>query len=339
MLPRNQPMISNYRNVTFLLLFLLGVGGCVQPEVAPKSPAFARPGEQLLAAGVRSFTYGDYPSAMHFFKKALVVGRGVDDVSGIAQAEVNMAETALSMGEVKQAQNHLLEAQRLTEREGLEGFAPRLEMISASIAIREGRGDEALSILAPYLTNTNGVHDANGFSDEIRLAALISRTELAVSAADRKLVRYWTKQYRQALMGMGAIHPRFQARLFRFEARLAHWDGKLQERDEFLRQAVKIYRDELARPGLAAVLAEWGQYLEEEKDRDGARDRFDRALFVRVEMQDRYGSERVLALLEELDADNAQGQRLEETRRWRAVISKKHPAMWGGLIEKRNPIR
>ena len=338
MSPRNQPMNSNFRKITILFLFLFGLAGCVQPPVVGKSPAFARPGEQLLAAGVRSFTIGDYTAAMRSFKDALVVGRGVDDVGGMALAEVNMAETALAMGEMPQARGHLLEAQRLVEREGLEGFAPRLEMISASLAIREGRGDEAISILAPYLTNTNGVHGDNGFSDEYRLAALISRTELALAAADQQKARSWVKRYRQTLAGMTFPDIRYQARLCRFEARLAHWDGNPQDRDRFLRQAVKVYRESLARPGLAAVLTEWGRYLMAEENRDVARDRFDRAFFVRVEMRDRYGSEQVLTLLEALDAVNGV-ERLEETHRWRAVVSENHPKMWGGLIEKRNPVR
>jgi len=338
--PRSQLMNSNLQKISILLL-VMGLFGCVKPVEVVKSPVSVGPGEQLLAAGVQSFTIGDYTAAMQYFKGALAVGRGVDDDRGVVLAEVNMAETALGMGDLSQVRNHLLEAQRLVEQRGVEGFASRLEMISANLAIREGRGDVGISILAPYLTNTNGLHGNNDYSDEYRLAALISRTELAFTDDDEENDQYWVALYRQVFADSAISNISYKARLLRFEARLAHLAQKRMERDKFLAQAMKIYREGLTRPGLAALLVEWGRYLAEDEDRNGARDLFNRAFFVRVQMRDRYGCEQVLSLLEALDAADGEdvGPRLEETRRWRAVVNGNNPKMWGGLVEKRNPVR
>lgn len=336
---RNQPMNSNCAKNLIVFLVLMGLGGCVSPAAVEKSQVPAHPGQQLLAAGVRNFMVGDYSTAMQFFRKALIVGRGVDDIKGMALAEINMAETALGMGDIPQAREHLLEVQRMVEHDDLQGVSPRLEIISASISIREGRADEAIAELAPYLSDTNGAHDDYGCSEEIRLAALSSRAELAVVAADRQQARYWIKRYRQALDGMKSDEKRYQARLLRFEACLAHWDKNRRERDLILRRALEIYRADTARPGISALLVEWGRYLMDDADRVGARDRFDRAFFVRVEMRDRYGCQQILAMLEALDIGAGDEQRLVETRHWRQVVNNESPAKWDRLLGSRNPAR
>lgn len=333
-------MNSHYLKRTVWILLLLGIGGCVQALPAGKSAdsvLSSRPGEQLLAAGVRSFRSGDYAVAMRFFQEALVVGRGVDDGGGMARAEVNMADTALAMGTVVEARSHLLAARRLVERDGLATLAPHLEMIAASLAIREGRRDEAIAILTPYLAESSPVPATNGMA-EFRLAALINRIELA-SVGDRNQFQQWVSRYRQALAVSQAGQTDYSARLLRFEAQLAQWQGNREERDRLLRQALAIYRRSKGRPGIAAALAEWGRYLLADQAWDAARDRLDRAFFVRVDMQDRYGCEQVLTLLGALDQAVGDQQQLEETQRWQAVIRENQSRSWNRLLQMRNPAR
>lgn len=337
MFPRNLPMNSDYLKKMIRLLLLLALVGCVQrlPAEQQVAPVGARPGAQLLAAGVRSFSSGDYATAMRFFNEALVIDRGVDDGDGMAHAEVNMAETALAMGDVVTAREHLLAAKRLVAREGLTPLAPHLEMIAASLAIREGRGDAALAILAPFLAEDGLVAGGNGRA-EFRLAALINRIQL-VSVDDQSGFRQWLDRYRQALAVSQPVQGHYQGRLLRFEAQLAHWQGKREERDRFLAQALTVYRQGESRPTIAATLAEWGRYLMEDRQWSAARDRLDRAFFVRVAMQDSYGCEQVLALLGRLDEAVGDRGYLAETQRRQAVIRENQPRFWSRLLQMRNP--
>ena len=332
-------MNSDYLKKTVWFLLLLVLFGCVQRPVArPKtdSTSSSRPCDQLLTAGVQSFRSGDYTAAMRFFKEALVIGRGVDDGARMARAEVNMAETALAMGEYAAAHDSLLAARRLVEREGLATLVPYLEMIAASLAIREERRDDAIAILTPYLAASGSPAGTNNRM-EFRLAALVNRIKL-VADDDKAQYRQWVGRYRQVLAGAQPSPPSsYQARLLRFEAQLAHWDGNRKDRDRSLSRALAILRQMKERPGIAATLAEWGRYLMEDKEWSAARDRLDRAFFVRVAMRDSFGCEQVLTLLESLDLAAGDQQRLAETQRWRAVIRENQSRYWSGLLQMRTP--
>lgn len=98
-----------------------------------------------------------------------------------------------------------------------------------------------------------------------------------------------------------------------------------------------LYRRDTARAGLAATLTEWGQRLMAAKRWQEGRDRLDRALFVRTEMEDRHGLDQVLDLLDQLDQASGDQNRATETRQWRTVIATNPPSTWRNLLQARQP--
>jgi len=333
-LPMSEVMTRKIvRPALFFGLLLLLATACVQRQSVATDGA-GQPEEiarQLLASGCRSFQGGEYGDAMRFFREAMVIARGVDAGAVMALAAVNMAETSLALGDEDAAGQNLGQARRLVRREGLAELRPRLDLVAANLAVRAGRGGEAFALLAPYLSAASPQ-----VGGELRLAALVSRVQLAFAAEEGAAARQWLDRYRQAVAALAAGAPRHAAQLLRFEARLCYREGDQEGGDRRFAEAVAIYRAGAVRPGLAAGLAEWGRLLMAAKQWEAARDRLDRAFFVRVAMADRHGADETLALLEQLDRASGDRLRAAETRQWREVLHANSPLAWADLLPGRS---
>ena len=268
-------------------LLALLLGACA--GVSDSRPSVVRDSERYLERGVAAFQDDDYVSAAQLFGKALRRYQSIDNPQGVLLSHINLAETALALGNPRAVAAQLDAAQGVLDREpGLAEHAPRVTLLRASNALDQGDAETAMLLLPPLLP---ALDSAAVLSPTAR-AALVLRTRAAFLTGEDPTD--WILRLHRDLEAGGAIPPADLARLKRFQARLAAGQGRGEEAAARYREALEIYRSLAARRAIAMTLEEWAGLSIAEADWPGAKNRLERALLVRSWLQDRSGVARIL---------------------------------------------
>lgn len=272
----------------------------------PVEPAALVQPRDALRLGMQSYHDHQYLAAQQLFSKAYVLYRSVDDGRGQVSALINMADTALALGEHAQALAHILDAERLAARDELGGFDSRLDLLKAQALLAAGSPAAARVLL-------DGVLARSGGEPALRQAAVLERARLAQASGDD--AQAWLERARAELGGSPA--PSAQASLLRLEAASLQSGGDHAGARLRLAEALELYRREFYRPGIAAVHEDLGALARKHQELAPARDHYERALAIRLWLNDRAHSAAVLtalAAIEESAGAPARARRLRELR-------------------------
>lgn len=294
------------------------LGACVSaPE---QRPAALLQGERFLEMGVQSFRADDYANAATHFTRALDHYLGLDHQPGILHSRINLAETALAVGNGAAAERHLRAARPLAGA----AEADRLQLLHSSVALWQGRPDQAVELLAPLLERVppgTGLHRS----------ALANRSAAALARNDADAAA-WVERYAAALHGVegGAL----VGRLHRFRAELARRSGDAAAAAAALQQALAAYKAIPDRPGTAATLEQWAVLLMDGQHWDEAEDRLQRALHIRLWLLARRDTVVGLRRLAAVSEARGQPQRAAAQRRWAEIVAGAGPVDWAALQQE-----
>ena len=92
---------------------------------------------------------------------------------------------------------------------------------------------------------------------------------------------------------------------------------------------MNIYRSQTNRPGIAATLQEWGDALIKQKQTEDAKDKLQRALYIRQSLQDRKNSLNILNSLAQISSDST-------TKSWIEKLQSKRFKDWDEFVSTFN---
>ena len=303
------------KNILAVIAITLITTACVSgPD--EKQPEAIEAANNALSSGVGHYNNSKHELAISYFKNALRDFRSIDHQYGIASSCLNLSKSHLSIGNTDTAEAYLKQAQRIIKHENIKQLNNHLSIIKSSIAIENNQLAQAKEILQPLLTNNSN----NAFT----LAAIQNRTRIAFAEAtadNNDEAKQWTEKFEQQIK-TGAKNPSRKARLARFKAALSN-DSDTQEKH--LSAALDIYRQQTNRPGIAATLQEWGDTLIQQKQTEVARDKLQRALYIRQSLQDRKNSLKVLNSLARISNDS-------KTQTWITKLKNKQFKQWDEFI-------
>jgi tetratricopeptide (TPR) repeat protein len=299
-------MISRVnRFCVFALLLILSA--CTS-NPAENPPELLSEADTLISNGVAQYNLANYAKATILFEQAMYVYRSIDNPGGIASAYINLAKTAIAQHDLSRADYWLAQTQSIVDTEQLTVISNHISIIASSIAIEQNDFDTAKNLLTTLLAEENKTIDA-----QTRLAAVQNRTRIAF--AENKNPQEWTARFAKLASDN---NPQSQARLARFNAAL----GKLsKDQDAHYQQALTIYRKLAWRPGLAATLTEWAEQNVIAGNHDAARNKLERALLIRLDLQDNYNTALVLQLLGNVYASLDQPAKQQRAANWQQQIS------------------
>lgn len=263
--------------LTFSLLSTACVSG---PD--EKQPEAIEAANNALSAGVSNYNKNKHELAITYFKNALRDFRSIDHQYGIASSCLNLSKTHLSTGNTEVAEAYLIQAQRIIKNENITQLNDHLHIIESSIAIENNQLAQAKETLEPLLQNNSN----NAFT----LAAVQNRTRIAHAENNKEDASQWTETFEQKIKSSSG-NQAHKARLARFKAGLSD-DAEIK--NKYFNEALNIYRAQTNRPGIAATLQEWGDALIKQNQPDEAKDKLQRALYIRQSLQDRKNSLAVL---------------------------------------------
>lgn len=263
--------------LTFSLLSTACVSG---PD--EKQPEAIEAANNALSAGVSNYNKNKHELAITYFKNALRDFRSIDHQYGIASSCLNLSKTHLSTGNTEVAEAYLIQAQRIIKNENITQLNDHLHIIESSIAIENNQLAQAKETLEPLLQNNSN----NAFT----LAAVQNRTRIAHAENNKEDASQWTETFEQKIKSSSG-NQTHKARLARFKAGLSD-DAEIK--NKYFNEALNIYRAQTNRPGIAATLQEWGDALIKQNQPDEAKDKLQRALYIRQSLQDRKNSLAVL---------------------------------------------
>ncbi len=306
-----------------ILLLLQACAG-----VSDDRPEVVRESERYLERGVAAFRDDDYVTAASLFSKALLHYRSFDDAEGVLLSHINLAETALALGNHRAAGKQLALAEQVIHREAsLAEHGSRVTLLRATSAVEQGNAELAMELLAPLLPGFGA--DGRPLSPAMptALAALVLRTRLALLEADAP--ELWVGRLQRSLDGLsGEPDPAQSARLKRFQAQLAASERRWGAAHALYREALASYRELAARRGIAQTLEEWAALYMAQEEWEAARDRLQRALFVRSWYHDRRGVARILDGQEKAYAQLGDSQRAAACRHWASSLRGDLPIDW-----------
>jgi len=298
-----------------LALTAVLLSACVSaPE---QRPAALLQGERFLEMGVQSFRADDYANAATHFTHALNHYLGLDHHPGILRSRINLAETALAVGNGAAAERHLRAARPLAGA----AEAARLQLLHSSVALWQDRPDTAVELLAPLLEGTPR-------ADGLYRSALANRSAAALARHDADAAA-WVERYAAALRGVegGAL----VGRLYRFRAELARRSGDGAAATAALQQALEVYKAIPDRPGTAATLEQWAALLMDGQQWDAAEDHLQRALHIRLWLLARRDTAADLRRLAAVSEARGQSQRAAAQQRWAEIVAGAGAVDWAAL--------
>lgn len=283
-------MIDRQRCWIVLLLSLLLVTCVSSPDDTPRHTAR---GERLLEQGVASFERDEYRNAITLFDQALQFYQGLDHREGIAQSRINLAESALSVGNLSAAEHYLQQLNTMLEEKGLVGYRIRITLLSSRLEFMRGQYEKAQHTISALLPSFNDKQQLTQPVDLQMLNIIASQTRLAFKLEPQQAV-LWTQRFENALQQSNKPLDNFHALLLRFQSDLSHRLGNHQQARQQLEDALTIYRKNAKRPdiadtlqSLAQIYSEQGQYLQAEK-------LLQRSLNIRILILDRIGTQNTL---------------------------------------------
>jgi tetratricopeptide (TPR) repeat protein len=259
-------------------------------------PAAVSEPRAALQFGMQSYNDQRYFAAEQLFVKALGLYRSLDDGRGQVMALVNIADCALVLGEAQVALRQVQEAERIAGRDGVAGFGGRLQLLKAQALRESGAMAEARAALDVLLEGSS--------EPTLRSAAVLERARLALESEDG--AGAWLAQARAAAPGSASVE--------RLEALSAQRAGDADGASGHLQRALELYRRDAYRPGIAAMHEALGAGALKSAAVPQARDHYERALDVRLWLNDRVHGAAALRALAAMD--DAGGNRAR-ARQWR----------------------
>ena len=302
------------RNIIVVIIFSLTISACVSGPDEKQAEAIET-ANNSLSTGVTHYNNSKHELAISYFKNALADFRSIDHQYGIASSCLNLSKTYLSIGNTGTAEAYFIHAQRIIKREEIKKLENHLHIIESSIAIENKQLNKAKEILQPLLSN-------NGNND-FTLAATQNRTRIAFAEStdtNKDDAKQWLNKFEHQVKS--TQNPSRKARLARFKAALSE-DASTQEKH--LSIALDIYRQQANRPGIAATLQEWGDLLIKDKQTEAAKDKLQRALYIRQYLQDKNNSLKILNSLNKISDSS-------KTKIWIKKIKNKDFKQWSNFI-------
>ncbi|MCK5002913.1 MAG: tetratricopeptide repeat protein [Gammaproteobacteria bacterium] len=287
-------LINKTKTRFTVLAITLLCAGCVSgPD--DRQPEAIEAANNALSNGVSNYGKSKYELATSYFKNALRDFRSIDHQYGIASSCLNLSKTYISIGNIELADAYFKQAQRIIQRDNIKQLDDHLRIIESSIAIENSQLAQAKETLAPLLQNDSN----NAFT----LAAVQNRTRIAHAENNNDEATQWTNTFEQKIKSSSS-NQKHKARLARFKANLS--DNKETQNKHF-GEALNIYRSETNRPGIAATLQEWANILIKQKKTEAAKDKLQRALYIRQSLQDRKNSLKILNSLAQISDNSKTG--------------------------------
>ncbi len=287
-------LINKTKTRFTVLAITLLCAGCVSgPD--DRQPEAIEAANNALSNGVSNYGKSKYELATSYFKNALRDFRSIDHQYGIASSCLNLSKTYISIGNIELADAYFKQAQRIIQRDNIKQLDDHLRIIESSIAIENNQLAQAKETLAPLLQNDSN----NAFT----LAAVQNRTRIAHAENNNDEATQWTNTFEQKIKSSSS-NQKHKARLARFKANLS--DNKETQNKHF-GEALNIYRSETNRPGIAATLQEWANILIKQKKTEAAKDKLQRALYIRQSLQDRKNSLKILNSLAQISDNSKTG--------------------------------
>lgn len=267
---------------TGMVLLLSACGGRLPEKQAEPLQTAA----DYEARAVNAHRNGKYELADKYFKAARDLYLMFDRRREHARTLVNLTQNALIINELNGAYDYLIALDVQIRYAELPEYLPRLKILYGEYLIRSNRYSEAAQTLDELLADTMT-------PQHLRNPALINRAVAAanLNAAD---ARQWLSRAEDAVE---ENDPLQKARLLRLRGQLAPTPDNAAE---LIGQALQIYREARFPPGIAAGLAELGNLELAGNNPASARVLLQRALAIRLKMQDRHTSEKLLLDLHKL---------------------------------------
>lgn len=240
------------------------------------------------ARAVHAHRTGKYEVADRYFNAAREIYLMFDQRHEHARTLVNLTQNALIINELSGAYDYLIALEVQIRYAQLPEYQPRLKLLQSEYLIRTERYSEAAQTLNELLAETMT-------PEHLQDPALINRAVVAVNLNAADAGQWLARAEAAAEHG----NPLQKARLLRLRGQLAQTQGD-SAAEKLFRAALQIYREARFPPGIASSLAELGALELARNQSAPARVLLQRALAIRLEMQDRYTAEELLLSLHKL---------------------------------------
>ena len=318
-LSRQHPCISYVTRIWFVavVISISLCAGCVLPP--EKRTQVIDQGVSALERGVHAFNSHDYVLAASMFDRSLAFYRSLDDTNGIILSHINLSEVSTAIGNYGAAKKHLLSAKYVSHRDHVTSHLEQIELALVSIAIKQQKYEEATKILNTLLPEFDDEFQPTDLLNEVQLSALANRVHIAFDK-DSPDKGVWTMKFKHALTFAREGSGSLTGRLRRFQAQLAIEENAFDQADAHYREALHHYKQDVHRSGIAATLEEWAKMLDSLGAWEDAEDRLRRAMFIRMWMLDRSGTERILLMLRQVNTKLGNTERAQTLQRWVQVL-------------------
>ena len=302
-----------------LMTGLAGLTGCVTSPAS--SPAPTHPGQRQLTQGVELFAEDNYPLAAERFQQAVDYFRSVDDPAGIVDSRINLLETALRVGNLAAARRQLEQARQIANRADLQPRLQRLSLLAARLLAADNQAAMASTQLDELLEQPS-------LDTELQLSALAWRAELAIRSAPAQ-AEPWLVRYAEAIDRAKDPAATHKARVARLRADQARALNAGAMADQAYRRALTGFRQAHYRPGLATTLQNWAALALTQGKHTQARNRVQRALYIRLWMLDRPGAIAAFQTWAAIETGAGAPKQAAAARAWARHLEQTDQIDWG----------
>jgi hypothetical protein len=275
------------------------LAACGSKPVVP--PPVVSDSQTFMASGMAAYDDNRYTEARSFFGRAFMEYRSVDDLEHEADALTDLADAGLQQGDVGAARDQIMQARAVLANHPVSGLPAQLTLLEAYTDLLDKDPSNATTLLDGLL------NDASTPAD-IKRAALFARTQAAFDAKAADASRWLAKLGKPE----GDLE---QARLDRLQAL-----ADPSKATALYADALQHYQTAYYRPGIAATHEEWGAVLMARQDWKGARDHLQRALNVRLWMNDATRSARIFDALQQVDTALGDIDTAQQDAKWSAYL-------------------
>ena len=271
------------------------LAACGSKPVLP--PATVSNSQNFMATGMAAYQDNRYTEARSYFGRALMEFRSVDDQEHEADALLDLADSSLQQGDVKMGREEIAQARTVLASRPVPELPARLALLEAYADLLDKDPAGAIAVL-------DALQADSGATPEVKRAALIARAQAAFDAKAGDAAQWLAK--------LGSPQGDLeQARIGRLQAL-----ADTSKAPALYADALKRYQAAYYRPGIAATHEEWGTLLLSQQDWKGARDHLQRALDVRLWMDDGLRSARIFDQLQQVDSALGDAASAAQDAKW-----------------------
>lgn len=271
------------------------LAACGSKPVLP--PATVSNSQNFMATGMAAYQDNRYTEARSYFGRALMEYRSVDDQEHEADALLDLADASLQQGDVKMGREEIAQARTVLASRPVPELPARLALLEAYADLLDKDPAGAIAVL-------DALQSDAGAAPEVKRAALIARAQAAFDAKAGDAAQWLAK--------LGSPQGDLeQARIGRLQAL-----ADTSKAPALYADALKRYQAAYYRPGIAATHEEWGTLLLSQQDWKGARDHLQRALDVRLWMDDGLRSARIFDQLQQVDSALGDAASAAQDAKW-----------------------